>query len=141
MIRVDFVDFYGNDADGKKKKAEIEEALGPISSQGNMRLTHAPYGSEGSLKWKIMETKGSYINRFNIAIWGDLRDYGEEESDIDKIKRWFQNVCRECGMVRDAVLHIHVEFKEGITLLYHDHNTDESYKETTENLCRHDEDD
>lgn len=134
MIRSDFVDFSGKDPLAIDERTKIEGALGPISSYGHRCITHAPSGSEGSLKWKIIETEGSYVNRFNIAIWGDLRDYGSDEEDIDKIKRWFKNVCGSCMMVRDAVLQIHVEFRKGITLLYHDHGQYGHYTETTENL-------
>jgi len=130
LIRVDSIDFGGDDL---VAKIELEDALGPISSYEHRCDTNAPSGSEGSLQWKILDGT-RYINRFNIAIWGDLRDYGSSDEDIDEIRRWFKNVCKSCMMVRDAVLHIHVEFRKGITLLYHSRDQDGHYTETIENL-------
>lgn len=134
LIRTDFIDFGGDDPVAKSEREKIEEALGPISSYEHRCDTNAPSGSEGSLQWEILESGTRYINRFNIAIWGDLRDYGDRDEDIDEIRRWFKNVCESCMMVRDAVLHIHVEFRKGITLLYHNHGQYGHYTETVENL-------
>lgn len=69
--------------------------------------TTLPCGSEGSIRYDIIENPDeSAMAAFAIPIYGDLRDY----SNVDEIKKWFNDVCKSIGLVRDAVISIDVEY-------------------------------
>ena len=72
-----------------------------------------PKGSEGSLRYKIIETEkgissavggnADYYHRGVIAIWGNLRGY----MNTEEIKEWFENIIyHEDVFVRQAVLQV-----------------------------------
>jgi len=99
VIRVDALPALGLKPDFKKifiKKLWDEEDEGEC----NM-----PYGSEGSLDYRIIENKDkTSLAAYTVVIFGDLRDRGTE--DLDNIKNWWEKTLKEFNMVRQAVLQI-----------------------------------
>lgn len=75
-----------------------------------------PTGSEGGIEYIIYDNpEKSDMNRYNIMIIGDLRDY----DDANAIKAWFENILYGNGlMIRDAVISIDVEYKNKIVMTY-----------------------
>lgn len=73
--------------------------------------TKLPSGSEGSLQYELHEY-GNGLPWLIITIWGDLRDFDNENI----IKEWFFKTIKEIGFIRDAVLKIEVEGKEPILI-------------------------
>lgn len=86
---------------------DIKKVLGKIVRYGDSDWdTTIPCGSEGSLKYQIIENPDkNCMAAYCIPIWGDLRDY----SNVEEIENWF-NSCCENLIVRNAVLNIDVEF-------------------------------
>ena len=72
-----------------------------------------PMGSEGSINWKFSDTSVENENVLGegalIAIEGDLRDFGENDDEINRSIAWFEKACQQL-YARDAVLKIDVEF-------------------------------
>ena len=99
-----------------------------------------PMGSEiGALlhvnHWKqcdIYELKRDAVdeNCEGAAYWGDLsisadlRDFGEEKSDIDSVVEWFKKACVELcelykgAFIRQAILQIEVEYGNTFVVSY-----------------------
>lgn len=106
-IRID--SFRFSEEGTKKDNQRIEEALGkimPFDYEGNdWGETKLPMGSEGSLRYSIINNPISCIAAHTVVIWGDLRDYGETIEDIQYIEDWFNNACSEFN-IRQAVLTI-----------------------------------
>lgn len=111
-IRVDSLRL--NKEDNQKDNERIEEVLGKIIQFDDIEWdwnitkkykTKLPMGSEGSLKYSIMNNPLYCIAAHVITIWGDLRDYGEEMEDIQYIEDWFNDVCSKFN-IRQAVLTI-----------------------------------
>ena len=107
-IRIDSLRLSENDI--KKDSQRIEEVLGKIMQwdyEGDdYGKTKLPMGSEGSLEYSIIGNPDlSHLAAYVVAIWGDLRDYGEDIEDIQYIEDWFNNVCSEF-IIRQAVLTI-----------------------------------
>ena len=116
-IRVDALRFCGND-----DKSNIEKALGHIVKFGDDSYeTTMPCGSEGSIEYEIYENPDkSAMAAFTVAVWGDLRDY----DDVSEIEKWFNDACSKLW-IRNAVLHIEVEYGEEKTITYkQDEQTD-----------------
>lgn len=86
-----------------------------------------PTGSEGSLQYEVVHTGGDgELAWGHVAIWGDLRDFGEE--DVPKITKWFEESLLKMKprpgtqfankidqvvaafSIRDAVLSVNVEY-------------------------------
>jgi hypothetical protein len=93
----------------------LMKIMGPISSFDHPNdKTKLPCGSEGSLKYQVIEYQGG-VPWVIIPIWGDLRDY----YDLAKIRRWWFRTLRNFGepyMIRDCVLTATVENGDTITL-------------------------
>lgn len=95
-----------------------------------------PSGSEGPINYSfhyhgqdniVSGFASASAYRGAIAIWGDLRDYGEGQEEIDKIVDWFTwlknkfNGSRELPFwVRDGILVIDVEFTKNKIILVDD---------------------
>ena len=79
-IRLDGFAFQKTD-ESKLKKIFIQSTFYNCNEKYNM-----PCGSEGSVRYKIIKNDNkSCINKCQIALWGDLRDY-----DSDRIKKEFK---------------------------------------------------
>lgn len=69
-----------------------------------------PEGSEGPLKYDFwVESNNDALASYNIAIFGDLRDY----TDVGYIERWFRCVLRDLW-VREAILAVTLESSKHI---------------------------
>lgn len=74
-----------------------------------------PCGSEGSLQCIIWTNPADDdLFRYNITIWGDLRNYGTAR--IPEIKEWWDKTLKMCGMIRQAVLEINPEDGQRVIL-------------------------
>jgi len=62
-----------------------------------------PCGSEGSLQYKI-DKVGTGLVLYNVAIWGDLRDYNNKQEIIEYLVKNFEN-----EMIRSGIAEIEVE--------------------------------
>lgn len=92
----------------------IKKALGRVitfedlleAARANRNTTTIiPCGSEGSLRYEIMENPNpSDISAYVVSIWGDLRDYDDDKA----IEEWFNRACDQLW-IRQAVLAIEVE--------------------------------
>ena len=87
-----------------------------------MNRCKLPCGSEGSLEYIIWENpEKSSLAKFTVCIFGDLRDFGDEE-DYNNVIKWFDNLCGEFMSnalpVRQASCDIEIEFKKQSILLY-----------------------
>lgn len=108
-IRVDAIPEYHKGFDlGKKAVApiDINDDVGYKKFGEDFENCTVPCGSEGSLDYRV-DIVGSGLVFANVAIWGDLRDYDNEE----EIKEWliknFQN-----EMIRSSLIEIYVEYKQ-----------------------------
>ncbi len=73
-----------------------------------------PCGSEGSLQYKVLKVGGGLV-LYTVPIWGDLRDYDDEQEIID----WFNRVTVDNGlMIRSAVLEYQIGNKAAQVLRY-----------------------
>lgn len=107
-IRIDSL--RDSEEDTELGRKAIEDALGkmmPWSYEGDdWGLTKLPMGSEGSLEYSIISNPDvAILASYTVAIWGDLRDYGEKPADIRYIEEWFNGVCSKFW-IRQAVLTI-----------------------------------
>lgn len=74
-----------------------------------------PRGSEGSLTLHVLENPDkNNINRYNVMIFGDLRDYDTPDVILD----WFKEKVNGITMVRQAVITIETEYVKTITWAY-----------------------
>lgn len=74
-----------------------------------------PNGSEGSIQYEIIVAGTGMVYR-TIAIWGDLRDFGDA-ADLKAIDDWFERVVKGCLMVRAAHLLVEKEYGERYLLI------------------------
>lgn len=107
-------------------KENVKKALGNTctfySSNEDWDKCSVPTGSEGSLQYEtffpINEEAGHSLNWGWISIWGDLRDFGEE--DYQDLKNWFTLSMEKLEnkdskdmmaqfMIRDSILAIDIE--------------------------------
>jgi len=99
------------------KIEDLEKILGKIIKYTNILVddsdeeTTLPMGSEGSLRYQIIE----YDKGFRwvvIPVWGDLRDY----DDVTYIEEWWNGVLEKLPVIRDACLRIEVEGQKPVLL-------------------------
>ncbi|MCP3681274.1 MAG: hypothetical protein GY861_01160 [bacterium] len=71
---------------------------------------NVPIGSEGSIAVSIWENPSdSAVTAYTVGIFGDLRDYEDEE----EIVKWFTDIIENKGlMIRDAIISIKIEYKD-----------------------------
>lgn len=99
-------------------KEGIEKILGKISTfEKPLKNCKLPCGSEGSMEYAIREDEDtSSIARFDIAFFGDLRDY----SDVEEIKKYFNSLNKKFSkkalMIRDGVIKIETEYCKPLIL-------------------------
>lgn len=80
-------------------------------------LQGIPEGSEGPLDCKMWNNPNhSHIAARTAYIFGDLRNYGDEE-DIQRIIDYFERIIKD-QMVRDACYTINVEYGVQRTFIY-----------------------
>ena len=113
VIRIDSVLGFGL---GPQSKADIEEIVGPevgfCESDEGCKL---PCGSEGSLHYSIWQSDSpSSVAQFTLSVFGDLRHYDE----TDSIKTWFNELCGQFQMVRQAVCIAETEGMEPVVFTY-----------------------
>lgn len=124
-VRLDDLSFIAKPL--RNTVSEIEEIIGPMCTfeEWNDEST-IPRGSEGGIEYKVCQNDDGSLCRFNIAFWGDLRDFDTE--DCESIVTWFRDLC-ECKFgniteslvsVRDAVLKYYTEFEDVQHVLYWD---------------------
>lgn len=96
----------------------------PSGSEGPIQYSFHHHGQD-SAHGAAIASSSAY--RGAIAIWGDLRDYGKSQEEIDKIVDWFAwlvkkfNGTREMPFwVRDGVLSIAVEYAKCKIILVDD---------------------
>ena len=98
--------YYKDEEIGKEIKEKIANALGEIINCEDVTKTlackHMPCGSEGSLKYEIIESEYSIY----VAISGDLRDRYTE--DLDKIEKWYKDAVEEISNIDFCYLDRHV---------------------------------
>jgi hypothetical protein len=76
---------------------------------------NVPKGSEGSLHYHLVQAGGGLV-LWTVPVWGDLRDF--DKSQVHEIKEWFERVVARSDLtIRDAVLTIHTEGQNSITLV------------------------
>ena len=104
LIRIDTIQIPGAYVD----EDNLVTRLGKISTFEEPVETKVPIGSEGSLRYEIIDTDitGNSMTKWAIAIWGDLRDF--DENDTDSIIKWIKKVT-EGLMVRNGILTIETE--------------------------------
>jgi hypothetical protein len=107
--------------EGPAPLERVRTILGPICTFESLLENEDPYknlklpcGSEGSLQYQIIEY-GTGMPWLCIPIWGDLRDF----QDAKAIQAWWENLLKELGYIRDAVLTINTG-DYPITLTYLD---------------------
>ena len=99
---------------------DIKRLIGnPVSyedTEDKWDACNVPCGSEGSIQFSYWSNPSvSSLAAFTVAIFGDLRDFGNE--DVPKIREWFGKVTKREGLiVRSAVLKIDVEYEKPIIL-------------------------
>lgn len=97
---------------GLADKSDILKKVGPMCTYENWNdESTLPMGSEGGLQYELIEY-GEGLCWLAIPIWGDLRDF----DDVATIENWWKELLPKLGMVRDAVLHIHVEGRPTVIL-------------------------
>lgn len=76
---------------------------------------YMPGGSEGALEKSIWDNPDpSDLAAYVVSVWGDLRDFGNE--DFDKIKSWFGEVLKrinngkENAFIRQASILVECEY-------------------------------
>lgn len=76
-----------------------------------------PYGSEGSIQYKVITNPQiESLAAYTVAVWGDLRDFGEES--VPKIEKWFEKITAKPLCVRNAVMEVEVEYGKTHVLQY-----------------------
>ena len=104
-IRVDHIKhLYGNiNFDSIFKTCDYED------DEIGWAKCNVPCGNEGSLQVSIWENPdGHALAGYTINIFGDLRDYDDDDEIID----WFTKlVTKTFPIIRDAIISIDVEYK------------------------------
>ena len=76
------------------------------SNERTWKECNVPKGSEGSIQVTVVTNpKTSSMAAYAILIYGDLRDFGSKE-DIESVRIWFDSVCKQLVMIRQAVLQL-----------------------------------
>lgn len=73
-----------------------------------------PGGSEGSIQYAITDAGNGLVWK-TVAIWGDLRDFGIE--DTPQIDAWFARIVDSPLMLRAAALLVEIEGNSSYLLL------------------------
>lgn len=119
VIRVDYIKF-GND------ELDFDELIGkeclfdsPTEVWDDAEThpdKYLPMGSEGSLQKDVwVNPDSSYMARYTVSIFGDLRDHNSASAIIN----WFKDVCKKF-LVRQAVITVRNERNGEITWTYVD---------------------
>jgi hypothetical protein len=78
---------------------------------------NVPYGSEGSLQVSVYTNPATVgVPRFIVTIWGDLRDFGDD-NDMVLMKKWWKKTLKQFPMIRQAVLKVDDEHEENSFIL------------------------
>lgn len=124
-IRYDYIPFDSDDQT-EKFKQEIKKIFGEMIEYDHVGIfgatkldecpdSHIPCGSEGNIEYAIYPVSRG----FNVGIYGDLRNYDEEDSK--EIIEWFEKILShkfDCNFItRDAVLNIYTERKTPTVLV------------------------
>lgn len=97
-----------------RQSTRIYDGVGQTYDSGGP-ASEIPKGSEGTLQYEVIEAGHGLVWK-TIAVWGDLRDYGEDpERDIQHIQDWLQRVIGRLPMIRSAELVVSIEY--GVTVL------------------------
>ena len=109
-IRIDALIFDKSLIEGNRKT--LEGTIGkPVSYEEldtkKGRESRVPKGSEGSLCIKYYHNDLCDIAFWEISIWGDLRDYRDEDIESNLIP-WFQDICKVFP-IRGAILEAHTD--------------------------------
>ncbi len=112
-IRIDGIPALDNSI-----QERVRDALGKTcefdSPEESWDVCNVPCGSEGSLQYQIL-TVGDGMVLYTVAVWGDLRDYEDEQAIID----WFNKVTVDSGLaIRGAVLSYQTGTNDTKTLQY-----------------------
>lgn len=113
-IRLDSFAFQKTD-ENKLKKIFIQSTFSNWNEKCNM-----PCGSEGSVRYKIIKNdEESFLNKCQIALWGDLRDYDSERIKKE-FKIWLESVKnklnKEGFLIRQLLLT--AECEDGLITTY-----------------------
>lgn len=121
-IRVDGLPMMTNER-------QVRSLLGTPSSNPFLETgtyeegSNIPGGSEGTMQYAITKA-GDGMVLFTVAVWGDLRDFGED--DTKEIEAWFARVAAvspQSGMmIRSAHLLVEVEYGVSFFLIASDGN-------------------
>lgn len=104
---------------------DADEDLDKISKEWDRisEICKLPRGSEGSIEYKIItDFDTESVTAFDIAIYGDLRDFGMKQ--VSDIQKWFYDTCKELDNsddfsgVRMATLCVAVEGEGRINFAY-----------------------
>jgi len=129
-IRLDWVGFiFGNEFPKEQLSAILGTPCGYKNyneyATGSAKL---PLGSEGSLQWRFVVTQDSpnSLSYGLIYIWGDLRDY----DDVDEVYTWLSNFHEQLVfdmgiIIRNAVVHVNVEFNNDYDYVIYYRSDDE----------------
>lgn len=109
-IRVDALVFDESLIDDYRKV--LESTIGkPVSYEEldteKAENSRVPKGSEGSLCIKYNHNDLCDVAFWEISIWGDLRDYGDDDINSNLIP-WFKDICKVLP-IRGAILEAHTE--------------------------------
>lgn len=119
VIRVDHMGLSGNlDFDelvGKECLFDSsEDVWDDVEAHPDAYL---PMGSEGSLTKSVwINPDPSYLSRYTVSIFGDLRDHNSADAIVD----WFKGVCKKFALVRQAVITVRNERNGEVTWTYVD---------------------
>lgn len=113
-IRLDGFAFEQTDIN-KLKKVFIQSTFDNWNEKCNM-----PCGSEGSIRYKVIKNDNkSCLNVCQIALWGDLRDYGSDRIKKE-FKIWLESVKKklkkEGFLIRQLLLT--AECEDGLIATY-----------------------
>ena len=106
LIRIDDLRVYGLPAKDSIEDCFIANTWHKPNENGNL-----PTGSEGSLDVEIIRRKhDGQEYMVTVALWGDLRSYGNKEAET--IKDWWKQIPEKLGdgrWIRQAVLEVNCE--------------------------------
>lgn len=117
-VRIDDIRFGGI-----VSSEQIKKALGDVIHFDNIRIdtvTDLPMGTEGSLEYFVwVNPDVCCIPSYTVGIFGDLRDYNEEEAKY--IFVWFENFLKKF-IIRSAVLQVETEGSKPIVAVWDGEN-------------------
>ena len=120
IIRADDIRLEGSGLKPDFKDVLGEPLLWEFTEDQWETGTKLPCGSEGSLNYDVIENPDkSCMAAYVIPIYGDLRDFGETEEDLDDIKDWFIKSCDKL-LIRNATLYAECSMGFNISIIYRD---------------------